>query len=252
MGYCSSAAIRSSSMSSTRIHGLLRASPVSPMRQAIEAGRLLQIVSLFGPSIGPKEPAHLQLGGGVQVRFNGIPAPLLYVSENQIYAVVPFGIAGVPQASVELNNNGANLPPFAVSVAAAAPGIFTLDSSGAGQAAVINQDGTINSNQHPAPPGSTVTVYLTGAGQMQPSVTDGSLGTGKTKPVLPISGSLDLQQLVTTYVGDAPGLVQGVVQVNCVVPVTLLESGTAHQLSISFGSPDPNVAIQAGVYVSVK
>ena len=87
---------------------------------------------------------------------------------------------------------------------------------------------------------------------MQPSVADGSFGTGKTKPVLPISGSLDLQPLVTTYVGDAPTLIQGVVQVNCVVPVTLLESGTAHQLSISFGSPDPNVAIQAGVYVSVK
>jgi uncharacterized protein (TIGR03437 family) len=110
----------------------------------------------------------------------------------------------------------------------------------------------LNSNEHPAPPGSIVAVYLTGAGQMQPSVADGSLGNGKTKPVLPISGSLDLQPLVTTYVGDAPTLVQGVVQVNCVVPVTLLQSGTPHQLSISFGPPDSNVAIQAGIHVSVK
>src|SRR5579864_7897267 len=58
MGYCLSAVIRSSSMSSTRTHGLLRASPVSPMRQAIEAGRLPQARSshCLVPPSGRRSP----------------------------------------------------------------------------------------------------------------------------------------------------------------------------------------------------
>ncbi len=219
-----------------------------------------EIVSLFGSSIGPELPedSHLANGvvnsslAGVQVQFNGISAPLLYVSENQINAIVPFAIAGMAQATLQVVNQGTKLPAIAVPVAPAAPGIFTLDDSGAGQAAAINLDGSVNSTLHPAAPGSTIAVFLTGGGQMAPPVEDGGLGTGKSKPVLPISGLLDGQPLVASYVRDVPGVVEGLIQVNCVIPTTLRESGTARTLSISFGSPGQNVAAQALVYVIVQ
>ena len=69
-----------------------------------------EIVSLFGPSIGPDTPATLELDDAgrvssrlseIRVLFNAMPAPLLYVSKNQINAVVPFGVAGLSQVSIQ-------------------------------------------------------------------------------------------------------------------------------------------------------
>jgi uncharacterized protein (TIGR03437 family) len=52
--------------------------------------------------------------------------------------------------------------------------------------AAINQDGTVNSQEHPAKPGSYVSVYLTGGGAMDGTVTDGGIA------------GLDLRQLTAT------------------------------------------------------
>jgi uncharacterized protein (TIGR03437 family) len=203
-----------------------------------------EIVSLFGPGIGPAQPAGMELAdglvatslAGVRVQFAGISAPLLYVSENQINAVVPFGIAGLSQAAVQVFNQGTALPPVTLPVAASAPGIFTLDWSGAGQA-------------NPAAAGSPVSVFVTGAGVMQPAVQDGSLGAGASQPALPLS--VTLGGLVTTYVGDVPGAVEGLVGVSFVLPSGLTQD-VAFQLLISFGPADPNVPSQATVYVSAQ
>ena len=47
-------------------------------------------------------------------------------------------------------------------------GLFTTNEGGSGQAAVVNQDGTINSASNPAPVGSTVTLCRQGAGTCEP------------------------------------------------------------------------------------
>lgn len=58
-----------------------------------------EIVTLIGPGIGPDQASGAQLDsegrvatsfGDVTVSIAGIAAPLLYVSKNQINAVVPF------------------------------------------------------------------------------------------------------------------------------------------------------------------
>src|SRR5947207_3052437 len=73
-----------------------------------------EIVSLFGPSIGPDTPATLELDDAgrvssrlseIRVLFNAMPAPLLYVSKNQINAVVPFGVAGLSQVNIQIEKN---------------------------------------------------------------------------------------------------------------------------------------------------
>src|SRR5260370_24254605 len=61
-----------------------------------------EIVSIIGNYLGPGTPVPMQIGpdgrvtsllSGVQVFFNDIPAPLLYVSAGQINAVTPYAIA---------------------------------------------------------------------------------------------------------------------------------------------------------------
>src|SRR6202041_3479673 len=93
-----------------------------------------EIVSLFGSSLGPAPT----------VTFDGIPAPVLYAGANQINAVVPYSI-GSTSTQMTVQVDGQSYGPVAMPVASAVPGIFTLDGSGHGQAAVLNQDGTLNS-----------------------------------------------------------------------------------------------------------
>ena len=166
--------------------------------------------------------------------FNGTPAPLIYVQANQINAIVPYGVSG-EVSKLEVEYKGVKLPPVTLRVASASPAVFTLDMSGAGQAVILNEDGTINTPSNPAPEGSTITLWATGAGLMVPAVSDGQVIEGPdSRPQLGvrvrINNGPDPQ---ITYAGAAPGMVAGVLQVDMkIAPGTKESKGT---LSLSVG-----------------
>jgi uncharacterized protein (TIGR03437 family) len=111
------------------------------------------------------------------------------------------------------------LPSFSAPVAQAEPGIFTADGSGSGQAAALNQDGSLNSGSNPAAQGSIVTLFATGLGPMKPQPADGVVPKAPAaQPTLPLVLNIDPLNAVIRYAGDAPGLVEGAVQINAVVP----------------------------------
>ena len=121
-----------------------------------------EIVSLFGTGLGPQSPAIGQPGtdsrfpnllSGTQVTFDGVPAPLLYTSDAQINAIVPWTLTGSAATKVCVFFQSIATNCIMASLAGAAPGIFQLAS---GYAAVINQDGTINSPDNPAHARTTV------------------------------------------------------------------------------------------------
>jgi trimeric autotransporter adhesin len=121
--------------------------------------------------------------GNTRVTFNGVAAPLLYVSNEQINCVVPHAVAGSRSAEVVVSRvhdaAGVSDPslPFTVALADTAPGIFTSDGSGAGPASVLNVNpaaGT-NSEDNPAPLRSTIRFFATGAGAWNVKFPDGQL-----------------------------------------------------------------------------
>ncbi len=128
-----------------------------------------EIVVIFGSGLGPAQlaPAPASSGiapaqfDGVVVTVNGIPAPLVYVSAKQVSAIIPAGATG-QNAQVAVQYLGQTSTAVTVPLAAAAPALFTVNSSGTGQALAINADGSLNGTSHPATPGSTVTLYLNG------------------------------------------------------------------------------------------
>ncbi len=80
---------------------------------------------------------------------------------------------------------------ISVPVVPSVPGIFTLDASGSGQAAVLNQDWTVNRPPQPAPRGSVVMVFLTGAGQTTPPGDEGAINTDPWPvPTLPVEAMI--------------------------------------------------------------
>jgi uncharacterized protein (TIGR03437 family) len=139
------------------------------------------------------------------VYLNGAAAKVLSATTSQVLVAVPTELAGQDSVTLELRD-GNQSATVGIPLAPAAPGIFTLDSSGQGQAAALNADNSINSATNPARRGSVVQLFLTGSG---------------TGPVTVTLGGVPAQ---TTFAGQAPGAVDGLYQVNVVVPPALASS----------------------------
>ncbi|MCX6631073.1 MAG: hypothetical protein NTW28_25960 [Candidatus Solibacter sp.] len=157
-----------------------------------------QLLTILGQGLGPDEligfdssaplPAS---AAGTEVHIGGMPAPLLAVGSKQINAIVPFGVDPRQQASVEIRRDGAVVFTSQMNVDPVKPTpLLRFDSRGLVTytiysrtdaqvfplADAINQDGTRNSAEHPAAPGSVVTVYATGMGTLTPGAADGAPG----------------------------------------------------------------------------
>jgi uncharacterized protein (TIGR03437 family) len=160
---------------------------------------------------------------GVRVWFDDIAAPILYASAGQVDAIAPYSIAGKSGTSVRVEYLGGSSPAVGVSVVAAEPGIFTLDGSGSGSAAVLNQDDSQNSAAKPAARGQSITIFATGQGVTSPAGADGlvALAASKGTPPLPVTVQIGGQSATVTYAGNAPGLVEGTLQVNATVPASV-------------------------------
>jgi uncharacterized protein (TIGR03437 family) len=214
-----------------------------------------EIVVVYGTGAGPNALEACQYGAagltvrtlyGTQVLLNGQPAPVLYTEAGQVAALVPYGISGTT-AQVSVSFAGVASQPMTVPVAAAAPGLFTADSSGRGQAAAVNDDGTINNAAHAAKAGAYIALYGTGGGQTLPAGTDGSITTS-VFPLqsLPVTVTIAGQTVAAQYAGGAPGLLEGVMQVNAQIPATVTP-GNAIPVSIQVGGSSS----QSGVTIAV-
>ncbi len=207
-----------------------------------------QIFSIFGQAIGPPEPTGLRITAdgrvstelaGTRILVNGRPAPMLFAFATQLNAIVPFDLGAERFVDVQVEFEGVTSPPTRYFVSLARPGIFTLAGSGVGQAAVLNEDFTVNGAANPARAGSIVQLFATGGGATTPPSVDGALTTAPfPAPNLRVKLEIDGQLGDILYGAAAPGLVAGVLQINARLPA-----------SISSG-PNKNVTLMLGDAVS--
>jgi uncharacterized protein (TIGR03437 family) len=208
------------------------------------AGRVApgEVISLYGSGLGPSTGVVAQFDAsgnlptslaGVQLTFDGSPAPLLYVGAAQINAVVPFGVGGKAQTSVQVISGSASSSALQLAVVAADPAIVTVFAGVAGfptvpppagqiYTAALNQDNSFNSPTNPAKAGSIVSFWANGAGAFSPALVDGTMVEPPLpQPVQPVSVLFDGQPAQTTYAGAAPSFVAGPIQINLQLPQTL-------------------------------
>jgi len=207
-------------------------SAASYLGAAISPG---EIITIFGTSLGPTPFVTLALDssgkvattlGGVQVLVAGFLAPMVFASNTQVSAVVPYEVAQLHGSQpVVVRFLGQTSNAIGVQVAPTAPGIFTANASGTGPGAISNQNYSANSPSNPAAKGSTVAIYMTGEGLTSPTLATGSVTTATLPPpqvtpppLLPVAVLIDGQPAAIAYAGEAPGLVAGVMQVNVVIP----------------------------------
>jgi uncharacterized protein (TIGR03437 family) len=200
-----------------------------------------EIVTIFGLGLGPPEGKLFDLTAerrlpttlaGTRILFNDIAAPLVWVSAQQVNAVVPYAVAQSPSVEVEVEYQGKRSNAVTMPVAESRLGIFP--GSVKGHALVLNQDGRINAVDVPAKGGSIITFFATGEGLTEPLLADGSvLGSTLPKPVLPVSlvfpncsyycyGPWPRGEVF--HAGGAPNSIAGLLQVNVRLPLDRTDS----------------------------
>ncbi|MCC6362424.1 MAG: hypothetical protein IT165_02815 [Bryobacterales bacterium] len=124
------------------------------------------LMMLYTPRIGPKEEVVLSAGddgryptsaNGVTVRFGDTPAQIVKLGENSVTLLVPAEVGAKSSVVVATRSPQGNYSRT-IAAAQAAPGIYTMDGSGAGPAAT----------EWPAARGQEFRVKVTGIGKDQP------------------------------------------------------------------------------------
>jgi uncharacterized protein (TIGR03437 family) len=217
-----------------------------------------EIVVLFGSNMGPASIVTLQVSNGTvtnslsgtQVLFDGVAAPMVYTLSGQVSAVVPYGVAGKTNTQVQVQYLNSASNTLTVPVRAATPAIFSLDSTGMGPGAILNQDTSINSTGNPAAAGSVIALYCTGGGVTTPVSGDGEVIGGALRnlvqtPVTTVTiGGVNAP---VQFAGAVPGAVAGLTQINVQVPAGL---GRALALPVVVKIGDSTST--SGVTVAVK
>jgi uncharacterized protein (TIGR03437 family) len=139
---------------------------------------------------------------------DGVPAPLYYVSPGQLNVQIPYEtLAG--GATLEVGNPFENVT-YSFNVTNAGPGIFTFT------------DGRVNPSRA-ASRGQIATLFLTGEGQVTPSLATGATPSARTalanlpKPRASYSVTVGGVPARVDFIGIPWGLV-GVTQVNFEIP----------------------------------
>jgi uncharacterized protein (TIGR03437 family) len=172
------------------------------------------ILSVFGSQLAPSTnsagsvPLPISMAG-VAATVNGVAAPLYYVSPQQVNIQIPYETAVSTTATVTINNNG-QVTTQSFLMAPSAPGIFTNASN----APVPGTSATR---------GQIVTLFITGAGAVTPSIATGSApSTATASSALPVpveAAKVTVGGMPASiqFIGIPNGLV-GVTQINYRVP----------------------------------
>ena len=189
-----------------------------------------EIVSIFGVELGPAEGVQPGLdpqtgklatsAAGVRVFFGDVAAALFFVRADQLNVQVPFEVAGLQRVTLRVELEGATSTRVAVPVLETHPGLFQ---------AVLNQDGSVNSEGNPESSGRVVQLFATGQGLLNPAIGSGELAPGMEpfpRPREAVRVTIGGAPAVPLFAGLAPGFV-GLLQVNAQID-NAVRSGPAN------------------------
>ena len=209
-------------------------------------------LTIFDPTSPPIPTALPVASPSMIVSINGTPAPILYTSGTQASVIVPYTTTGTT-AQITVTYGGLDSQPFTVSVAAADPGVYSIASSGLGQGAILNfnsttSDYSINSNSNAAARGSTVVIYITGAGLTTSGVDDLLIPSSPAvTPVVTPAVTIGGQGATLLAAQAPPGSVPGLIQLNVMVPSSVTP-GNVVPVIVTVGG----ISSQIGLTMAVK
>jgi len=218
------------------------------------------LVSIYGTNLasGLAQADSIPLSttlNNVSVTFNGVAAPLLFVSTGQINAQLPWNVLSsgtTGTANVVVTRNNQASASQSIPVGPFSPGIFAIGNI----AVAINPDGSIA-----APPGAIpgittkpakigdpggLVILCTGLGAVDSTPANGAasldkLRTATTTPTVMIGG----KAATVVFAGLSPQFV-GVNQINVAIPAGT-QTGDAVPLQVSLGGVTTSATVTIAV-----
>jgi uncharacterized protein (TIGR03437 family) len=201
-----------------------------------------EIVAIFGTNMGPPAGASggFDLDGnlatyvdGVQVTFDGQPAPIYYAGAGQINVEVPFEVAGQSSTSIIVNTGTASAA-VSIPVESTLIGLFP--------AAANFPSYALNSASNPTAGGDYVILYAVGLGALQTPVATGAEVSGSPDAAAaPVTVSFGGQTVTAYFAGAAPGFT-GLGQITVQVP-SGLASGPVQVTASSAGQTSKPILV---------
>jgi uncharacterized protein (TIGR03437 family) len=194
-----------------------------------------EIAAIFGTGLGPDTPVTGVMNadgvlpgtlGGVEVRFEGTLAPIFYAQNGQLNVQVPYTVAGIDAATVEVRYQEKVVGTVSVPIAPSAPAVLAL---------ATNPDGSRNAESAPAARSTWMTFYATGEGLTDgPNVAGTPARAPYPRPLLAISLTIAGVDAEILYAGSAPDLI-GVMQINARIPGGFVPPGQA-EVALTVGT----------------
>ena len=214
------------------------------------------IAAVFASNLASEEGAAESLPlpteiAGFEMRVNGEPAPLYFAGPGQANLLIPLSAAG--RIELAAADRGLASAPVLVTLAPAAPAVFTLDQTGKGQAAALIAGSGQIAGELPGATGRRVRrgeiieIYLTGLGSVENPPPPGAAGPSAplawtvATPAVSIGGV----EAEVLFAGLAPGLA-GVYQINVRV-AEATPSGGAVELSVAISGQTSQTGVTIGV-----
>jgi len=197
------------------------------------------LMTLYTPELIADEAVELS-ASGVRLMWGDTPSELLRVSKNAVTFLVPWNVGTGTNVRTELFRPGTR-SPNTLPATQSAPGIFTMEARGTGQAAALNQDGSGNSGENPAVRGGELTLKVTGIGRFMEQSGAANPPAGALTPVQKLEaeiGDVPLEVLGVSST-DQPGQyhvrvrINDAVAVGTTLPVFVISGGTRSQLGVT-------------------
>ncbi len=221
------------------------------------------LVSLSGANFTSQAPQIVKPGqlpghlAGVQVKVNGHAAPLLFASESRINFLCPGLPVGSALEVTVQGENGAIQTPAQSSMAAAVPGIFTVDESKQGviqiaatnELAMTQKDGI---RSRPAKQGETLNIYATGLGPVASDTpaAGSAPAASQSRPAYPVRVAIGDTHVDPAFVRPVPES-PGVFEIGLTLPDSR-PTGAAVPVQIEVTLPDKTTVASNVVTVAIE
>ena len=187
------------------------------------------IISVFGEALseGTSAASTLPLStelAGTTMLLGGRPLPLLFASELQVNAMVPYGIPVNTRHQLLVRRGNTIASPIQLNVAASQPAIFLTQPGMSAQGHIYRfvdaATQTLAAAGNPAEPGEVLIIYCSGLGAVDPPVDAGAAAPGQepfARTVDPVAVTIGGLEANVFFAGLTPRFT-GLYQVNAFVP----------------------------------
>jgi len=192
--------------------------------------------------LSAKAPLETTLGGA-QVVLADKELPLIFASDGQINAQVPFDLPLNTDHQIWVKRGSAVSVPSSITITSAQPAVFTSDQTGRGQGVAVEAvSQRIADLTAPVREGQTIIIYCTGLGAVSPPVSAGVPAPGASRTTSPVTVTIGGRPAQVPYAGMSPGSI-GLYQINTVIPAGVAAGDAVPVMIEVAGQRSPPVTI---------